>query len=129
MADKIRSARDLEVYKIAFNAAMEIFQLTKNFPSEERYSLTDQIRRASRSVCSNLGEAWRKRRYRALFTNILTDAQLEASETQTWLDFCLACEYINQQTFERLDREYEKFLGMLNTMEIKADKFCFPNKR
>jgi four helix bundle protein len=129
LADKIRSARDLEVYKIAFNAAMEIFQLTKNFPSEERYSLTDQIRRASRSVCSNLGEAWRKRRYPAVFTNKLTDAQQEASETQTWLDFCLACEYINQQTFERLDREYEKILGMLNTMEIKADKFCFPNKR
>ena len=129
MADKIRSARDLEVYKIAFIAAMEIFQLTKKFPSEERYSLTDQIRRASRSVCSNLGEAWRKRRYRAVFTNKLTDAQQEASETQTWLDFCLACEYINQQTFERLDREYEKILGMLNTMEIKADKFCFPKKR
>ncbi|MEX1349334.1 MAG: four helix bundle protein [Desulfobacterales bacterium] len=129
MADKIRSARDLEVYKIAFNAAMEIFQLTKDFPSEERYSLTDQIRRASRSVCSNLGEAWRKRRYPAVFTNKLTDAQQEASETQTWLDFCLACEYINQQTFERLDREYEKILGMLNTMEIKADKFCFPKKR
>ncbi len=129
MADKIRSARDLEVYKIAFNAAMEIFQLTKDFPSEERYSLTDQIRRASRSVCSNLGEAWRKRRYPSVFTNKLTDAQQEASETQTWLDFCLACEYINQHTFERLDREYEKILGMLNTMEIKADKFCFPKKR
>ena len=129
MADKIRSARDLEVYKIAFNAAMEIFQLTKDFPSEERYSLTDQIRRASRSVCSNLGEAWRKRRYPSVFTNKLTDAQQEASETQTWLDFCLACEYINQHTFERLDREYEKILGKLNTMEIKADKFCFPKKR
>ena len=111
------------------NWSASLFQLTKNFPSEERYSLTDQIRRASRSVCSNLGEAWRKRRYRAVFTNKLTDAQQEASETQTWLDFCLACEYINQQTFERLDREYEKILGMLNTMEIKADKFCFPNKR
>jgi four helix bundle protein len=123
--DKIKSARDLKVYKLVFACAMEIFQITKNFPSEERFSLTDQIRRASRSVCSNLGEAWRKRRYRAVFINKLTDAQQEASETQTWLDFCLACEYINQQTFQRLDQEYENILGMLNSMEIKADKFCF----
>lgn len=125
MADKINSVRDLEVYKLAFGAAMEIFQISKNFPPEERYSLTDQIWRASRSVCSNLGEAWRKRRYRAVFINKLTDAQQEASETQTWLDFCLACGYINQKTFERLDQEYEKILGKLNSMEIKADKFCF----
>lgn len=125
MGEKIKSVRDLKVYKIAFKCAMEIFQLTKNFPPEERFSLSDQIRRASRSVCSNLGEAWRKRRYSAVFVNKLTDAQQEASETQTWLDFCLACEYINQQTFERLDQEYEKILGMLNSMEMKADKFCF----
>ncbi len=125
MADKIKSARDLEVYKLAFNCAMEIFQISKSFPAEERYSLTDQIRRASRSVCSNLAEAWRKRRYRAVFINKLTDSQQEASETQTWLDFCIACRYINQQTFERLDQEYEKILGMLNSMEMKADKFCF----
>jgi four helix bundle protein len=72
--EKIKSARDLKVYKLAFACAMEIFQITKSFPSEERYSLTDQIRRASRSVCSNLGEAWRKRRYRAVFINKLTDA-------------------------------------------------------
>ena len=125
MVDKIKSARDLKVYKLAFDCAMEIFQLTKSFPSEERFSMTDQIRRASRSVCSNLAEAWRKRRYRAVFINKLTDAQQEASETQTWLDFCLACEYINRPTFERLDQEYENILGMLNSMEIKADKFCF----
>jgi len=125
LADKIKSARDLKVYKLAFACAMEIFQLTKGFPSEERYSLTDQIRRASRSVCSNLAEAWRKRRYRAVFINKLTDAQQEASETLTWLDFCVACNYINKQTFERLNEEYENILGMLNSMEIKADKFCF----
>ncbi len=125
MSDKINSHRDLEVYKLAFNCAMEIFQISKSFPAEERYSLTDQIRRASRSVCSNLAEAWRKRRYRAVFINKLTDSQQEASETQTWLDFCIACRYINQHTFERLDQEYEKILGMLNSMEMKADKFCF----
>ena len=129
MADKISSVRELKVYKLAFAAAMEIFQLTKKFPPEERYSLNDQIRRASRSVCSNLGEAWRKRRYRAVFVNKLTVSQQEASETQTWLDFCLACEYINSITFSDLDRKYEQILGMLNSMEIKADKFCFPKER
>ena len=87
--------------------------------------MTDQIRRASRSVCSNLAESWRKRRYRAVFINKLTDAQQEASETQTWLDFCLACKYINYQKFERLDQEYENILAMLNSMEMKAHKFCF----
>ena len=125
MSEKINSYRDLEVYKLAFAAAMEIFKVSKGFPAEERYALTNQIRRSSRSVCSNLGEAWRKRRYRAVFINKLTDSQQEASETQTWLDFCMACKYINQQTFERLDQEYEKILGMLNSMEMKADKFCF----
>jgi len=125
MSEKIKSARDLEVYKLAFAAAMEIIQISKRFPVEERYSLTDQIRRASRSVCSNLAESWRKRRYRAVFINKLTDAQQEASETQTWLDFCLACEYIDETIFLDLDGKYEQILGMLNSMEMKADKFCF----
>jgi four helix bundle protein len=129
MTEKINSARDLKVYKTSFAAAMEIFQITKNFPAEERYSLTDQIRRSSRSVCSNLAESWRKRRYPAVFRNKLTDAQQEASETQTWLDFCLACKYINNDIFNRLDLEYEKILGMLNSMEMKTDKFCFPHEK
>jgi len=125
LADKIKTVRDLEVYKLAFKCAMEIFQISKGFPAEERYSLTDQIRRASRSVCSNLSESWRKRRYLAVFINKLTDAQQEASETQTWLDFCLACEYIDRVTYLDLDGKYEQILGMLNSMEMKADKFCF----
>jgi len=90
MGEKIKSVRDLEVYKLAFHCAMEIFQITKTFPQEEKYSLTDQIRRSSRSVCSNLAESWRKRRYKAVFKNKLTDAMQEASETQTWLEFCCA---------------------------------------
>jgi four helix bundle protein len=129
VTEKIYGVRDLNVYKAAFEAAMEIFQVTKNFPVEERYSLTDQIRRASRSVCSNLAEAWRKRRYPAVFKNKLTDAQQEASETQTWLDFCVACKYIDNDIFSRLDSEYEKILAMLNSMEIKTDKFCFPPEK
>ena len=129
MADKIENARGLKVYKLAFSAAMEIYQLSKKFPAEEKYSLTDQIRRSSRSVCSNLAEAWRKRRYRAVFINKLSDAMQEASETQTWLDFCLACEYMDEDTFNRLDSEYENILAMLNSMEMKADKFCFPKQK
>ena len=121
----IRHFRDLLVYRRSFEAAMTIFQLTKKFPSEEKYSLVDQIRRASRSVCSNLSEAGRKRRYIAVFKNKVTDSMQEASETQCWLEFSLACEYIEQATFENLDGEYEEILAMLNSMENKAEKFCF----
>ena len=122
---KIESVRDLDAYKMAFEAAMRIFHLTKGFPVEERYSLTDQIRRSSRSVCSNLAEAWRKRRYKAVFVNKLSDTMQEASETQTWLEFSLACGYIDQPTFNELFQEYENILGKLNNMERRADTFCF----
>ena len=81
MAEEIKSVRDLKVYRLAFETAMEIFEISKVFPSGEKYSLTDQIRRASRSVCTNLSEGWRKRRYKAVFVNKLTDAQQEAGET------------------------------------------------
>jgi four helix bundle protein len=118
----IKHFRDLEVYRRAFKAAMAIFQLTKDFPAEEQYSMVDQIRRASRSVCSNLAEAWRKRRYTAVFKNKITDSMQEASETQCWLEFSLACNYIEQATFENLDREYEEIIAMLNSMENKAQK-------
>ena len=104
---------------------MRIFQLTKGFPNDEKYSLTDQIRRASRSVCANISEAWRKRRYAAVFKNKMTDSMQEASETQCWLEFCKACRYIDQDTFEALDDEYEQIIAMLNSVEMNADKFCF----
>lgn len=121
---KIRSVRDLKVYRKAFDLAMEIFELTKKFPKEETYSLTDQIRRASRSVCSNLSEGWRKRRYKAVFLNKLTDSGQEAAETQTWLEFSLHCKYIDEETFQRLDDSYEHVFAMLSSMEKKADAFC-----
>ena len=121
----IRHFRDLEVYRRAFAAAMRIYNITRNFPSEERYSLVDQIRRASRSVCSNLAEAWRKRRYIAVFKNKITDSMQEASETQCWLEFSLACKYIEKSVFDELDREYEELIAMLNSMEMNAKKFCF----
>jgi len=121
----LKHFRDLEVYQIAFNSAMKIFSITKQFPAEEKYSLTDQIRRSSRSVCSNIAEGWRKRKYKAVFINKLTDSMQEASETQTWLEFSLACSYIDNNSFDELDSEYEKIIKMLNSMEINADKFCF----
>ena len=122
---EIKHFRDLDVYRRAFKAALQIFQMTKNFPAEERFSLVDQIRRSSRSVCSNLSESWRKRKYIAVFKNKVTDSMMEASETQCWLEFSLACEYIEQSTFDELDREYEEIIAMLNSIENKAEKFCF----
>lgn len=122
---EIRHFRDLEVYQKAFMAAMRIFEITKGFPTEEKFSLVDQIRRASRAVCSNLAEAWRKRRYVAVFKNKLTDAMQVASETQSWLEFSFACKYINENLFKELDNEYEEIILMLNSMERNADKFCF----
>ena len=121
----IKHFRDLEVYKRAFAGAMRIFEITKSFPVEERYSLIDQIRRSSRSVCSNLAEAWRKRQYKAVFKNKLTDAMQEASETLSWLEFSFACKYIKDSDFSELDKEYEEIFSILNSMEKNADKFCF----
>jgi NAD+ synthase (glutamine-hydrolysing) len=101
----IRHFRDLEVYRHAFKAAMEIFEITKGFPAEERFSMVDQVRRASRSVCANIAEGWRKRRYVSVFRNKMTDAMEEASETQCWLEFASACGYISSEVFRRLDAE------------------------
>lgn len=121
----IRHFRELDVYRVAFGAAMSVFQITKAFPAEERYSLIDQIRRSSRSVCSNLAEGWRKRRYEAVFKNKITDSMQEASETQCWLEFSLACRYIEKEVFERLDNDYERIVAMLNGIEKQAEKFCY----
>ena len=104
---------------------MQIFRISKTFPKEERFSLVDQIRRSSRSVCANLAEGWRKRRYIAVFKNKMTDSMQEASETQCWLEFCIACYYMNQDEFDSLDDEYEQIIAMLNSMERNADKFCY----
>jgi four helix bundle protein len=120
----ISSVRELNVYRKAFDVAVQIFKLTKYFPREERYSLTDQILRSSRSVCANLAEAWRKRKYKAVFINKLTDCCQEAAETQTWLEFALKCGYIDDSVFHDLDQEYEKIFAMLITMERKAESFC-----
>ncbi|MEF9426077.1 MAG: four helix bundle protein, partial [Candidatus Mariimomonas ferrooxydans] len=101
-----------------------IFKISKKFPKEEKYSLTDQIRRSSRSVCTNLSEGWRKRKYKAVFVNKLSDSAQEAAETQTWLEFALECKYIDKKIFNKLDEDYEHIFAMLITMERKAESFC-----
>lgn len=121
---RISSVRELKVYKLAFEAAMEIFEISKSFPKEETYSLTDQVRRSSRSVCTNLAEGWRKRRYKAVFINKLSDAGQEAAETQAWLEFALVCKYIDKRAFKRLDDKFEHIFAMLFKMEQKAESFC-----
>ena len=119
-----RTFRDLEVWKIAFKAAQEIFRLSKGFPKEERYSLTDQVRRSSRAVTAMIAEAWGRRRYRAVFVNKLDEALGEANETQSWLAHSLRCEYIIAADFRSLDGEYQKIGGKLSRMIDRAEDFC-----
>ncbi|MEM6434023.1 MAG: four helix bundle protein [Cyanobacteria bacterium P01_D01_bin.115] len=119
----IKSYRDLEVYQAAFAAAMEIFEVSKRFPVEEKYSLTDQIRRSSRSVCANLGEAWRKRRYQAAFVAKISDCQAEATETQIWLEFAVKCQYLDPEIGRDLYRSYDQVLGKLVNMLKNASNW------
>jgi four helix bundle protein len=120
---QIRSAKDLKVYQKAYYLAMEIYQLSKSWPLEEKYSLTDQIRRASRSVCSNLREAWAKRLYEAHFISKLTDSDGENSETETWLDFALDCGYLKHSDHKRLTNECKHIGSMLGSMLNKPESF------
>ena len=118
--------QDLEVYKKAFEAAMQIFELSKSFPKEETYSLTLQIRKSSRSVCSNLAEAWRKRRYQAAFISKLSDSEGEAAETQTWLEFSVRCGYLERQTGRGLFATYDEILSMVVAMISRSASWTFP---
>ncbi|MEN8116191.1 MAG: four helix bundle protein [Bacteroidota bacterium] len=115
--------RDLLVYKKAFELAMEIYIISKSFPKEEKYSLTDQIRRSSHSVCSNLGESYRKRNYPKHFASKLTDADGENSETLVWLEFVLACEYIETEIFEKLEFQTQEIGKLINYMILNPEKF------
>ncbi len=124
----IRHFRELIVYQKAKKCAIEIFEISKSFPQEERYSLTDQIRRSSRSVCANIGEAWRKRRYKAAFIAKLSDSETEASETQVWLEFSLAHGYISEKIFNNFDKEYEEILSILVDIIHNADKWILKSK-
>ena len=120
---KITSAKDLKVYKEAYGLAMDIFELSRNWPLEERYSLTDQIRRSSRSVCTNLREAWSKRRYEAHFILKLTDCDGENSETDTWLNFARDCGYLDKADHQRLDEKCESVGKVLGSILMKPAPF------
>jgi len=120
---KIKTHRELDVYNMAFVAAMKIFNLSKSFPKEVTYSLTDQIRRSSRSVCSNIAEVFRKRRYEKSFIAKLIDSEGEAAETQTWLEFSINCGYINNKDYDFIMNEYENILGKLVTMANQPEKW------
>ena len=126
--EHISSYKELRVYQKAMAAAMRIFELTKHFPIEERYSLTDQIRRASRSVCSNIGEAWRKRRYPAHFVSKLSDSEGEAEETRVWLEFSWRCGYMSKSEASNLDTEYDQIIGQLVRMIDRPDQWVIDTK-
>ena len=121
MSERIRSHNDLEVFTRAFATAMEVFEASKRFPKEEMYSLTDQVRRSSRSVCANVVEAWRKRRYEAAFISKLSDAETEAAETQMWVQFAVECHYLDREAAAELYRTYDRVIstlvGMMNHPE------------
>ena len=119
----IRHFRELEVYKNAINLSMQIFAISKDFPREEQYSLTDQVRRASRSVCANIAEGWRKRRYKAAFVAKISDAETEATETQVWCEIAFLCDYIDKKTFAELDDLCDHIISQLVLVSEKADRW------
>jgi four helix bundle protein len=117
----IRHFRELEVYQLAVESAMRIFEVSKLFPAEEKYSLTDQIRRSSRSVCANIAEGWRKRRYPNAFVSKLSDADAESAETQVWLEFAAKCGYVDKGVTDRLVEDYDHIIGKLVNMVSRPD--------
>ena len=119
----IRSHRELDVYKMSFSTSMKLFEISKAFPRVEQYSLTDQIRRSSRSVSANITEAYRKRKYPKAFVSKLSDAEAEAAETQTWLDFALKCQYIDLDLYKIVDKEYDHIIGKLVNMARHPEKW------
>ena len=125
---KIVRHTDLEVYQRAFQAAMEVFRLSKTFPAEEKYSMTDQGRRSSRSVAANISEAWRKRRYPASFVSKLNDAEGEAAETQTWLQFAVECGYANAETTRVIYGEYDSIIAMLVNMQNHPENWSLTKR-
>jgi len=130
MSERIESFRDLNVYKLAIELQQEIFELAKTFPKEELYSLTNQIRRSSRSIGANISESWHKRLYPAHFVSKLTDADAEQAETQHWLDTALKCKYISNRDHQRLLGKCKRIGRMLGKMMAEPENWCgrFNNK-
>jgi len=125
MSEKIKTHRELKVFQLSFETGMEIFRLTKSFPKEEIYSLTDQIRRSSRSVSGNIAEAFRKRRYPKSFIAKLSDSEGEAAETQVWLDYALECGYIENETHHALTDKYEHIISMIVNMISRPESWSW----
>jgi four helix bundle protein len=126
----VKKHQDLVIYQMAFDAAMRIFELSKQFPYEERFSLTDQVRRSSRSVCANMAEAWRKRRYQAAFIAKLSDCEAEAAETQTWIEFAVKCNYLDVEVGRELYGKYNQILSGLVTMSKSSSSWLIkPEKQ
>lgn len=123
MGERIKGYKELRVFHNAMDSAMKIFQITKTFPPEEKYSMVDQMRRSSRSVCANLAEAWRKRRYKAMFIAKLSDAESEACETQVWIEFARRCGYLEDAVCDELDAAYDRIIGQIVKMINEADKW------
>lgn len=123
--ERIKTHKDLKVYQLSFEAGMFIFQISKEFPKMEMYSLTDQIRRSSRSVSGNLAEAFRKRKYPKSFVSKLTDSEGEAAETQVWLDYALECGYIESKTYAEIFDKYDHIIAMLVNMSLKPENWSF----
>jgi len=121
--ERIKTHLELRVFQLSFEAGMEVFKLTKTFPKEEIYSLTDQIRRSSRSVSGNIAEAFRKRRYPKSFISKLSDSEGEAAETQVWLDYALACEYIILNDHTTLFDKYDHIISMLINMSSHPENW------
>lgn len=125
----VTSFRELRVYRDSFRAARRIFDITRRWPRSERYDLTSQIRRSSRSVCANLAEAWRRRQYPKHFASKLVDSSSEAAETRCWLDFALDCEFITQAEYTELDEAYDDIQASLTAMLTRADQWCGPARK
>ncbi|MBE9223812.1 four helix bundle protein [Cyanobacterium stanieri LEGE 03274] len=129
MGNLVSNHEQLEVYQVAFDTAMKIFEVSKRFPKEEKYSLTDQIRRSSRSVCANIGEAWRRRRYRGSFLLRLNDAEAEAAETQVWIKFAVKCRYLDVEIGRKLYAQYNQIIGMIVRMINTVDTWILKDRK
>lgn len=128
-SQKIVSHHDLQVYKRSFEAALRVHEMSKAFPKEELYSLTDQLRRSSRSVCANLAEAWRKRRYEAAFISKLNDVEAEAAETQTWIECAVSFKYISKEAGSNLQNNYEEIICTIIGMISHSKSWVLPSGR
>jgi len=121
---KIQYHWEIDAYKLSVSAAMSIYELSKSFPKEETYSLTDQIRRSSRSVSGQIAEGFRRRKYRAAFVNKMNEAEAESAETQAWLEYCAKCQYISKEDYTRLHYNYQEIIGKLINMGNHPEQWC-----